>query len=228
MAARKINKSNRRQIIDKANANVVVAVSISVFILMFSLFALKALISESLYHGRVIKEKKVALSVLEKNASAVKDLEKVYIAFTSEEVNVINGNANGSGPRDGSNSKLVLDALPAEYDFPALSTSLEKILTDGGYSITSLGGQETIAGSDTGEEPTVNVTTPLEIPYPINVRASAAPPKLLLQTLQRSIRPFYVDSLSFQGSSDSLDVNLTLRTFYQPSIGLQISTKVVK
>ena len=83
MSAGKINKPSRRQVIDKANANVVVAVSVAVFILMFSLFAVRALISESLFHARVIKEKKVALAVLEKSAAAAKDLENVYFEFAS-------------------------------------------------------------------------------------------------------------------------------------------------
>jgi hypothetical protein len=225
--------SIKHSIIDKANSTMLISVSIAVFIVVFSAFSIKALVSQSLYHSRVIAEQEKTLKVLNNNSSAAEQLRETYVAFATQSINVLGGNPAGNSPRDGDNAQIVLDALPSEYDFPALSSSIEKILVEGGYQIGSIGGTEDSSqiGSDEdspgvsgGSVATTGAVSPVEIPYPFTIEASQDSVQILLETLESSIRPFYVSSLSLDGQGSNLRTKLDVKTFYQPATSLQVST----
>ncbi len=204
-------RSIKHDIIDRDSSKIVAAVAVAVFLVVFCGFAMKTLFSQSLYHNRVIGEKEKTLRQLEQNKEAVRTLAQSYEAFVNESENILGGSPTGTGPIDGNNAKIVLDALPGTYDYPALSSSFEKILREGGYSIGQLGGQE-----DGGIETvaTSNVT-PLEVPYTFGFRAPVNKTKELLETLERSIRPMSVDMLSIQVSdSADLSTTVTLHTYF--------------
>jgi hypothetical protein len=208
-----------------------IAVSIAVFVVIFTLVASRSLISQSLYQNRVISEKKKTLKVAKDNQVAAKNLEQSYVAFADEQPNVIGGNKDGSGPKDGDNAKLILDSLPSVLDFPALSSSIEKILIDGGYTIETIGGDE-IAESlsdETGGEVASSVKpVPTEVDYPIFVTTSPEATLSLLRTLENSIRPFKLTTLELEGSGNNIGLKINMKTFYQSSTGVQVSSKEVK
>ena len=77
------HKSEKHEKVDKENARIVAAVGATAFIVVFSLFAAQALISQSLYQGRVISEKKDVLTELKSNSEAVEDLRVTYAAFVN-------------------------------------------------------------------------------------------------------------------------------------------------
>ncbi len=230
MAKQSLQKSEKHAIVDRANTTILIAVSVAVFIVVFSGFAMRSLISQGNYHRRVISEKREALSVLVDNSAAVEELERVYTAFEGEAVNVLGGDPDGDGPVDGDNAKIVLDALPSEYDYPGLSSSLEKLLVDGGYQITSIGGSEDASRqSETpGESSVTSNPVPQDIPYPFTIVSSPENTLKLLELLEKSIRPFYVETLKLEGQGGNLSANIGLKTFYLPATGLDVSTKVVK
>ena len=221
------HKSVKHEIIDKNNSRMLVAVGMATFVFIFSIFAVRALISQSLYHGRVIREKELALRQLKENEDTVEDLKKAYETFESEEVNILGGNPTGEGALDGSNTKIVLDALPSKYDYPALSSSFEKILRDGGYDIGSIGGSEDSKLSLSGDKATKNVK-PVEIPYQFTVNSDTEGLKRLLETLERSIRPMFVDNLEIQAGETVLQSQVTLRTYFTQPKTFEVGTKVVK
>ena len=217
------HKSEKHEKVDSENAKIVASVGGAAFIVVFCLFAAQALISQSLYQNRVISEKKEALSILEDNKTSVEELRSSYTAFISEEENVIGGSRSGSGVADGDNAKIVLDALPGEYDYPGLASSIEKVLDDGGYTIEAVGGSEDVALAGSQDS-----TTPVEIPYPFSVSASPSATQELLETLEKSIRPLYVDSLTIRSSQAGLRTSIGLRTFYQPGVIYELDSKVVR
>ncbi len=217
--------SGKRLMIDKANASMMIVIGITSFIVTFSLIACKVLLSQSGYQTRVIKEKNTALKQLKTNNKSVASLVSSYKTFAEAPVNAIDGNPTGSSARDGDNPKIVLDALPSKYDFPGLISSLEKVLKDGGYAIDSIGGTD-----DEIAQQSANTSDPqpIEIPLPIGVSTDYAGGEKLLQTLEKSIRPFYVSQLSLIAGSNQLRVTMTTKTYYQPEKTLKIGTKVVK
>jgi hypothetical protein len=208
----------------------IIAVSITVFIVFFAAFASRALLSQASYQQRVITSKKDALKIAEKNQENAKKLEASYNSFATESINVLGGNPTGIGPLDGSNPKIVLDALPSVYDYPALSSSIEKLLLDNGYQIETIGGSEDakLANDNTNETNKSSKTEVVAIPYPLSIQSTVDGTKNLLEILERSIRPFYVEKITISGSGNSVGSRITMKTYYQPGIGVEVTTKVVK
>ena len=230
MATENNNKSKKRIIIDKTNAKIFIYIAVTVFIVVFSVFAGRSLISQNFYNQKVIGEKKDALSQAEDNIEEINNLEAVYQSFATEPVNVLGGDPKGTAPLDGENPKIVLDALPSVYDYPALSSSIEKILLDGGYQIESIGGTEdsSLAPSSDSTGTLSKNPEPIEISYPLSVNSTAEGIEKLLNTLERSIRPFYVKSITLSGTNNRLQAQISMNTFYQPGTGIIVNSKVVK
>lgn len=222
----KLDLSPKRIQISKANATVVIVVAVAAFIVTFTLVAGKALLDKRAYQARIITEKTKAAKQLQENLKATDTLVTSYKEFVGTPENVLGGSSSGTGEKDGDNAKIVLDALPSKYDFPALTTSLEKILSDRNYKILSINGSddEIAQGSNQGSSSPV----PVEIPFQLVVGTSYDAMHGLLQTLERSIRPFQIQSLSLTGTNGNLQVNINAKTYYQPEKNLTISTKVVQ
>lgn len=220
------HKSVKHDIIDKSNSRMILTVGIATFIFIFSVFSAKALISQSLYHNRIITEKEKALDQLNVNKKSVEELKKSFDSFQTESVNILGGNPTGTGPLDGTNAKLILDSLPGSYDYPALSSSFEKILKEGGYDIGSIGGIEDVALASTNYPS--GIAPPLEIPYAFSVSSDVEGITNLLRTLESSIRPMYIDSMQIQVGENILETRVGLHTFFTQPKTFDIGTKEVK
>jgi Tfp pilus assembly protein PilO len=218
----KTNFSVKRLQINKDKTRLVATVAIASAIVVFALITCKSLVSEASYLNRVINEKEKALKQLEENEKAVGSLVESYKAFASQSPNLLGGDPNGEADRDGDNGKLVLDALPSKYDFPALTSSLEKLLT--GYTINSISGSDDVSL----QQDSAVTTGAVEIPFTINVASKYEDIQKLTDSFGRSIRPFRIVSMDLAGTSDQIQTEIVARTYYQPEKSLDISTKVVK
>lgn len=220
------NLSPKRIQIDKANARVVAAVAGASFLVAFSLIASKALLSQRGYQGRVIKAKEAAVKQLKANADASKQLTTAYSAFVGTPQNIIGGNPSGSGDRDGDNAKIVLDALPSKYDFPALVASLEKLLSDPSYKIQSITGTDDEVNQQNASSAQSAAAIPM--PFEIDVSGNYGAIQNLVGTLERSIRPIQVQKVSFTASNGGVNAQISAQTYYQPEKSLTITKKDVK
>lgn len=219
--------SNKRLAIDKANASVIVAVSIAVFVVIFSLVAGKALMDQRAYQAKVIGKKKIALKQTKKNLQEVEKLNKAYEEFSSATTNVLGANPKGNGPKDGENPRIILDALPSKYDFPALATSLQKLLKDNQYKIESIVGQD----DELAQSKNQGAVSPkyIDMPFQVSVTSSGSATKPLLQLFERSIRPIQIQKINITGNSgQQLKITIDAKTFYQPEKKFDASTEVVK
>lgn len=217
--------STKRVQIDKANVIIVAATSVAAFLTIFSLISSKALLSQRSYQARVIAEKSKANTQLDKNIKAVEELKKSYTVFVANDVNIIGGSRTGTGDRDGDNAKIVLDALPSKYDYPAVASSLEKVLSDNkGYKLLAISGKDDEVNQNKADAP----SKPVEMPFTISVGTSYQGAKDLLTLFERSIRPINVQSMTIAGAGDNLTVNVEANTYYQPERSLSITKKVVK
>ncbi len=217
--------SNKHALIDRANATMLLTIGLAAFVITFSLVASKSLLNQGAYQNRVIKAKNIALKQLKENNKNVSSLVDSYKTFASTPVNILEGNPKGSGVKDGDNPKLVLDALPSKYDFPGLTSSLEKLLKSGGYKIETLGGtDDEVAQQNTA----TSSPLPVPIPFPLIVTTNYAGAQDLLTTLERSIRPIYTNSLQIAASGGQVRVTVDARTYYQPEKTLKIGSKEVK
>jgi Tfp pilus assembly protein PilO len=218
--------SAKRVMIDKANARIVAYVSVAAFILVFSLVATKTLISQAAYQNKVISTKRKAVDQLKSDISATGQLKTAYDAFNGTAQNVIGGNPDGIGEKDGNNAKIVLDALPSSYDFPGLTTSLETLLNDQHVKINSIAGTDdevAQASNSSSSSP-----TPVPIPFSTLIEGGYQDVQNVINAYQNSIRPIQIQTLDISGNQNKLTLNVTAQTYYQPAKSLNIKQEVVK
>ncbi len=218
--------SSKHVQIDKANATMVAAIATASFLAIFSLFASKALWSQSAYQNRVIVKKEKARDQLKKNVDTATQLTTRYQAFVSSTQNVLGGNPTGQGANDGDNAKIILDALPSKYDFPAVATSLENLLTQNGLKTNSITGTDdevAQGGNKSSPDPQV-----VEMPFQVSVTGAYTTIQNLTNIFEHSIRPIHIKTIQFTGSDSILTMNVDAITYYQPEKNLDNTFEVVK
>lgn len=216
----------KRSLISKANSTMVVATSLAVFVLVFALVAGKSLLGQMAYQNQVISRKKQALNVLRADLQARDSLAESYNSFVASDPNVLGGSLKGSGDSDGDNAKLVLDALPSKYDFPALTASLEKLILGQGLQISGISGSDDEANQ--ADKQSSSNPQPINIPFQIQVRGSYAAVQNLVSVMQRSIRPFQISVIDLSGDENNMTAVISAQTFYQPQKNLDIVQEVVR
>ena len=220
------NAITKRALIDQANSRVVVATSIAAFVVVFSLVATKTLISQAAYQNHVISAKKAAVKQLKADIKATDTLKTSYAAFLGTTQNIIGGDPGGSGAQDGDNAKIVLDALPSSYDFPALATSLEKLISTQQLTIESIKGTDDEVAQSSNQSS--STPQPVPIPFEFSVTGDYGAIQGLIGQFEHSIRPFQVQTIAISGDQGKLTADITAQTFYQPAKNLNIKEKVVK
>ncbi len=218
--------STKRFLINKANTTVVVLVSVAAFLAVFSLVAAKTLFNQYTYQNKIISGKRDALDQIKADITAATELKSSYNAFVGTSQNVIGGNSVGVGAQDGNNAKIILDALPSTYDFPALTTSLEKLLSSQKVKI------DIITGTDdqVAQASNTSAASPqaVAIPFQVGVTGNYDQVKAVLNAFEHSIRPMQITKLDLSGNQSSLTLSIDAQTYYQPAKSLNIGTKVVK
>lgn len=216
----------KRSLITKANSRMVWATGLAAFVIVFSGVASKALISQASYQNRVISAKKEAYATLQSDLNARDSLVASYKAFVGTPQNVLTGNSTGNDPQDGDNAKITLDALPSKYDFPALATSLEKLITSQGLTILAITGTDdevAQSANDSSVSP-----EPVSIPFKVQVSGSYDGIQSLVNVFERSIRPIQVQKLQIMGADGSMTASIDAQTYYQPEKNLNIKSEVVQ
>ncbi len=215
--------SSKRLQIDKANASIVVIVAVSSFIIVSSLIFCRSLLTRRSYQSKVIKTQNVAKDQLKENLDSVNSVKAQYQAFADQTQNIIGGNSTGSGDHDGDNARIVLDALPSKYDFPALATSLEKVISKSGVKITTITGTD-----DEVLQSQNNTDQSVEIPVLVTVSGSYEATKNFVNLMERSIRPMKIKTIAFSGKDSDLTTTVNLITYYRPAKTLNIKLEDVK
>lgn len=214
--------SAKRMQISKALNSTVIFVGLAAFCAIFSIVASRALLDQRAYHSRVIKEKTIALNQLRANNVAAQNLVRSYEVFVAEPINSLGGSATGTGDLDGDNARIILDALPSKYDFPALATSIEKLIGPK-YKVNSITGND-----DEVNQANQTETIPVEMPFEFSVTSNLQLTQELLERLQRSIRPISIVSLTLKGANNDLELSIEAHSYYQPGRTADITKKVVR
>ncbi len=218
-------KSEKKLLIDKANSRMVVLTSVSAAVVVFCLVASYILVGQLNYQNRVIKHKKTALEQLKKDIDSTEELVSKYQAFITTTQNAIGGDPLGTAPQDGDNAKIVLDALPSKYDFPALAASLENIVKGQGVTIESITGSD----DEVAQTNTASATPqPVPIPFEFSVKGKYDAIQKVVQAFERSIRPIQFQTMQLTGNEKEMTLKITAQAYYQPEKTLNIRTEVVK
>lgn len=222
----KMQFSSKKIQIDKAQATIVSIIAGAVFVTVFSLVSSKALWTQRSYQAKVLSKKQQASDQLEDNIQSVDGLVASYKTFVSAPTNFLQGNPTGQGEKDGDNARLVLDALPSKYDFPALTASLEKILTDRKFkvdSITGVDNEVAQAGDQKSGDP-----KPVDMPFQLGVSGSYTSIQDLIGVFEHSIRPFSIQKIALSGGTNDMKMTIDAKTYYQPEKTLDIKKETVK
>jgi hypothetical protein len=216
--------------LDKTQSTILGTVVGATVVTIFCLTSAKVLLGQALYQQRVVNARNASVKQLNqdvKNADALTtQYNQVFVGSGGE--NVIGGKSDTSDnavPPDGDNGKIVLDALPTTYDFPALLTSLSKMLGTDGIGAQSVGGSDhaTTIDSSASYNP-----QPAPIILTIGGTTSYNGSKQFLTDLERSIRPFDVTRLSLSGNESAMSISMDVTTYYQPAKTLSIPSKEIK
>ena len=220
--------SSKRLQISKTNLTIVIVVSVACFVSIFALTASKSLLSQRSYQAKVIAQKETAKTTLKANLKARDQLVAQYRLFVANPTNIIGGNTVGTGDRDGDNAKIILDALPSKYDYPALATSLEKLLQSKNLSITNISGTDDEVNQAIAAKGTGLVPAAVDMPFQIGFDGSSQSTQDFFGVVQNSIRPIQVQTVSISGNDAKLSTTIIAKTYYQPEKNLNIKTEVVR
>jgi len=225
----RLPKSTKSLNINKDNSRAFIFVAIAAVIVVFCVFSIKALLTQGAYQRRVVNAKHDTVEQLKKNIEAAKSLSKQYDVFESQNPNAIGGKSDvpdNATPPDGKNSRIVLDALPTTYDFPALISSLSKLLGMDGISGANIGGSD--QGSSASSQPTTNPEPVIISQIPISGSSSLGGVQRLVKDFELSIRPYDIQSIQISGNDSLMSITLMLNTYYQPAKIIELENKEVK
>jgi len=225
----------KRLAISKANTQAVIVTAIASFITVFCLVASYTVWKQTKYQSNVISAAQHSKQQLSTDISAYKDLSTSYNSFENGATNIIGGSSSLTAPvppnaaydNNGPNSKLILDALPSSYDFPALATSVERILEAGNFDISAITGTDNELGEETN---TASPNpTPVQMPFGLSViNTNYEAVQQLVQTLQNSIRPLSVDQLDITGGGTTMLLTINGHSYYLPGKTLTITEQAVQ
>lgn len=220
--------SIKHSIITKDNQKILIATGTAAFVVTFSLVASGILYQQMNYQNRVIKSGKDQLAIAEESLSNVKNLTKEYKSLDSETQNKLGGNPLGTGDLDGKNSKLILEALPAAYNFPALTTSVEKIVEISGLEFVSMRGTDDAVAQKLNATSTTPV--PIEMPFEVEVKGTYNASLAFVDALERSIRPFQITAITITADNEggSVTTKIAAKTFFQPAKNLNLIEEKVQ
>lgn len=213
--------SAKREQIEKSMSTMITTGSVAIFLLIFCLFSSHALWDKLTFQNKVISDKTTARNQLNEDLAVANKLDSSYEKFNNTQINLLGNAVTGE---DNDNAKIVLDALPNVYDYPALTTSLQNLLSNQGVAIDSIGG--------TDESATIGKTTtstsPIAMPFTFSVDGPYQNIQNIINTFERSIRPFQFQTLTLSGDSADVSLTVSAQTFFQPAKKFTITTEKVQ
>lgn len=201
---------SKREKIQQANSTILIAVAIASVLISMSLVMGNFLWKQKQYNDRVYKEKKIARNILRQNVSNANTLQQKFQDIES--------------PTSLANSQTILDALPGDYDNPALRSSLEALAVKNSLKITSL-----TASDQEGKVQEHSLSpTPQQIPFTLTVKGKYDQIRALTLDLEHTIRPMHVQSIVLSGTDQDMQADIDVVTYFQPTKDVGITTKEVK
>lgn len=163
-------------------------------------FSLKSLGGRLLLNNEIIAKKSEAQKQITANLAALDSLKREY---------------EDLGPR----RTLIADALPTTPNFPAIVSMTESLSKDSGVKLTNIA-----PGTDIGAGPVAGTvsTGPIAYEYTATIRGGYDSFKEFLRNVELSVRPLAIRLMTITGESNSLNVELTIKTYYQKDFDLNL------
>ncbi len=209
--------------IEKDMKTVIIAVGVACFALLFAILSINTLIGQMDIQNNVISSQKLAYNNLIVDKKSIKSLISSYSKFVNRPVNVIGGTTQNNNGNNGDNAKIILDALPSSYDYPALLSSVQNLLSSTGVTINSISGADTPPASGNATAS----SSPQAMSFSFSVTAPISGIQSVFSSLEHSIRPFQIQNIELSGDQSNLTLQISAQTFYQPPIIFNITKETV-
>ena len=213
-----------------ANANKQMLIWVALAAVVISVCAVLALnfVQRIIYQAKVNGKIGDTAKVLSSNVAVIDNL--------MAEVNKLNTNKNLNLPNlrtaDSTAFQVVLDALPTEDDRTALGASLQlKVLAPSGVSIDQLAVTGTGGGAPVATDQTTastgNKPTAQPITFNIVISGDYNVIQQTIRDIERTIRPFVINSINLQGTDTRLQATIAATTFYVPKVNYTLGSEEV-
>ncbi len=221
----------KHQQISRANKSMFLMIAGVSVIVGFSLVLILFLAQRIIFTQKVITEENKTVSILQQNLNTVTALKQnILVLNTNQDLQSIQLNDNNQAVQ------TVLDALPSSPNSTAMASSLQTKLLSGvpGVTIDSLDVDSTNAdGTTTGSAPLSlgSSTGANTIGFSFSVSTAASNQnglQAVLLQIEKSIRPFNIETLSVESQGPSLVMSATGVSYYQPAQTVQLTNKVVR
>ena len=226
------DKSEKQVQIDKSMDNTFTIAAVAIFVTIFCLFSAHSLWNKLIFQNHVITAKTAARNQLSSDVIAAQKLTSAYENFNQSQVNLLGAQATG---KDNDNAKIVLDSLPSSYDYPALISSLQNLLSNQGVTVDSIGGTDQSASQAGGTASAASTGTTssssgsaVAMPFTFSVNGPYQNVQNVLGAFEKSIRPFQITSLAISGDQSNVTLTVTAQTYFQPSAKFNITQEAVK
>jgi len=215
----------KRSQISKANRTMFIAIAIASALVAFALVASIFLAQKLIFNEKVLLEKNKTISTLNTNNGLVESLKtEVQVLDTNENLAKVKANESDQA------IQVILDALPADANSPALGASLQIKLLAGieGLTIDSLQvdpviGVESLSANGEGSAEGGN-----EITFQFSVTGNQDALMKALTNLERSIRTIDVTNLKIENKGTTQVMTVQGRAFYEPAKNIMLYSKVVR
>lgn len=200
----------KRALIGKANSTMLIVAVIGSVVVSMGLVVGKLLWDQHSFNSQIIGKKEIARDTLKENLDKIDELKRNLETLD----------------RGQTNSKTILDALPSQYDFPAVASSLDLLAEK---ALIPRGNFE-FDGEDTAEKLTNSADPqPISIPFKATVVGDTTKIIDFLTKTELSIRPFKATKLAFKAEEgNNIELSFEGETFYQPRKSLEITYQEIK
>lgn len=214
--------SSKRQQIDKSKNTMAIVAAVALFVVIFCLISGHDLKSKMSYQSKVITADTTSRNQLQDDVQASTTLTSSYEKFNDTKTNVLGSAVTG---KTNDNTKIILDALPSQYDYPALATSIENILSNQGITIDSIGGQDESASIGTTNSAS---PAPVAMPFSFTIDGPYQNIQNVVSAFEKSITPFQFLTMDLSGNQSDVNLTITAQTYFQPPINFQITQENIK
>lgn len=201
--AKKVSK--KQEFANSLSTSNLIAVSILISILSIVLAVIigRMLVSNLMLNARVIGKKSTASKQINTNYDNLKGLQSDY---------------NGLGAL----RETASNALPTRPELPLLWAMMENIGNSSGVSTSSV---TSVVTSDVDAPAGGPVQ---QLPITVSVQGSYEAIQTYLKNIELSTRPLRVVNVTLSGTSNSVQANLLITTYYQGPADLNVGSEVVQ
>ncbi len=190
---------------DKLNLPTLIGAGLLLTIIvgLTSLFWGRSLIGHLLTNNKILSKKRAAEQQLSKNIKALSSLSSDYNNL-------------------GDNHDKILDALPTTSDFPSIVSMMENLSGDAGVGLLS------VTPAEKGSTSVAKSSGPTSYSFTATISGGYDSFKSFLHDIELSSRPLSITTMKINGNSALLNIDLTIKTYYQGPYNLTPKTVPLK